>query len=326
MKQKVIVVVLCVCASAFSGCLQANVIAPKKTFSRSAERNAAGALSDADVGAEFLADVPSNVRQEFIEEGVGGNSLRVFRRQGSRPYWLAVAELRRASVEVRLPAVRSKLARTSVTGGDCTVAINGGYFGGTGSASLAIDNGVVLSRDAQGLSRKQGLAFPARAVLSMDVSRDPRLIWGKMGASGLQFFAEPPNPFVSGASAPTGAEIVTKTAIGGGPMLVWNSQLRVSTSEEAIDPSVQPESRAPRTALAITSNGRLLALVADGRSEITGGFSLNELASELVSLGANSAMNLDGGGSSTFVVNGVVKNRPSDGSERAVSSIVCLKI
>ena len=37
-------------------------------------------------------------------------------------------------------------------------------------------------------------------------------------------------------------------------------------------------------------------------------------------LGAREALNLDGGGSTTMVVEGDVVNRPSDGSERAVSA------
>jgi len=39
-------------------------------------------------------------------------------------------------------------------------------------------------------------------------------------------------------------------------------------------------------------------------------------------LGATFAMNLDGGGSSTMVVNGTVVNRPSSGVERSVSSAI----
>jgi hypothetical protein len=47
---------------------------------------------------------------------------------------------------------------------------------------------------------------------------------------------------------------------------------------------------------------------------------LREFADLFSSLGATWALNLDGGGSTTMVVDGDVKNRPSDGRERAVSS------
>jgi exopolysaccharide biosynthesis protein len=39
-------------------------------------------------------------------------------------------------------------------------------------------------------------------------------------------------------------------------------------------------------------------------------------------LGAVQALNLDGGGSTTMVVNGEVVNKPSDGFERLISNAV----
>lgn len=39
----------------------------------------------------------------------------------------------------------------------------------------------------------------------------------------------------------------------------------------------------------------------------------------MIEMGAVEAMNLDGGGSSTFVLDGEVRNHPSDGSQRPVS-------
>ncbi len=47
---------------------------------------------------------------------------------------------------------------------------------------------------------------------------------------------------------------------------------------------------------------------------------MRELAELMLRLGARSALNLDGGGSSEMVVNGVVATRPSDGQERPVSN------
>jgi hypothetical protein len=61
-------------------------------------------------------------------------------------------------------------------------------------------------------------------------------------------------------------------------------------------------------------------VVVDGRRDRSVGMTLEELTDLFSSLGATWALNLDGGGSTTLVVNGTVKNRPSDGSERPVSS------
>ena len=78
----------------------------------------------------------------------------------------------------------------------------------------------------------------------------------------------------------------------------------------------------PRTAVGITEDDDILLVVADGRSSASAGLSLSDLADYMISLGAVTAMNLDGGGSSTMVVKDAdtegmeVRNVPSDGSER----------
>ncbi|MCD6640962.1 MAG: phosphodiester glycosidase family protein, partial [Nocardioides sp.] len=80
----------------------------------------------------------------------------------------------------------------------------------------------------------------------------------------------------------------------------------------------------PRTAVGIDRDGRrLLLLVVDGRSSASRGFTMVELADMMTSLGAEDALNLDGGGSSAMWsrrIDGTmgVINTPSDGVERRV--------
>ncbi|MFD0806599.1 phosphodiester glycosidase family protein [Nocardioides caeni] len=80
----------------------------------------------------------------------------------------------------------------------------------------------------------------------------------------------------------------------------------------------------PRTAVGHDRDENLLFLVVvDGRSASSRGMTMVELATLMRSLGADDALNLDGGGSSTMVApraDGVlgVLNRPSDGRQRAV--------
>jgi len=70
------------------------------------------------------------------------------------------------------------------------------------------------------------------------------------------------------------------------------------------------DGRYPRAALG-ASNDSLIALACDGRrSRVDGGLSMLELAEALVELGAESAINLDGGGSTTLVHRGHLLNRP----------------
>ena len=90
------------------------------------------------------------------------------------------------------------------------------------------------------------------------------------------------------------------------------------TAEEQIAPDIA-RGRAPRTALGLKKDGTLLMLVVDGRSSASSGMTLAELAQYLINLGAVSAVNYDGGGSSEMVINGKLVNKPSDGRERAVS-------
>lgn len=74
--------------------------------------------------------------------------------------------------------------------------------------------------------------------------------------------------------------------------------------------------RHPRAALGVTAAGRLLAVVCDGRSRADAGLTLEELAALLAGLGAQDALNLDGGGSTSLVADGRLRNRPRGGWER----------
>ncbi|MGB5102804.1 MAG: phosphodiester glycosidase family protein [Steroidobacteraceae bacterium] len=75
----------------------------------------------------------------------------------------------------------------------------------------------------------------------------------------------------------------------------------------------------PRTAVGLSADGReLFLVVADGRREDTPGLTLPELARLMDEMGACSAVNLDGGGSSAMWIRDRIVNRPSDGLERPV--------
>jgi exopolysaccharide biosynthesis protein len=82
------------------------------------------------------------------------------------------------------------------------------------------------------------------------------------------------------------------------------------------------EMKHPRSAVGISRDSSTLILFAvDGRSENSGGMTLRELAAHMRALGAWDAMNFDGGGSTTLVIDGAVVNHPSDPTgERAVGN------
>ncbi len=86
------------------------------------------------------------------------------------------------------------------------------------------------------------------------------------------------------------------------------------------------DTRHPRTAVGTKPDGSVVIMVVDGRqSTISNGASLADLADIFASMGCSEAINLDGGGSSTFVLKNskgefVVENSPSAGALRAVAN------
>ena len=107
-------------------------------------------------------------------------------------------------------------------------------------------------------------------------------------------------------------------SIGGHPILLRDGV------RQPLDPhDGMTVGRHPRTILAWTRSADLLLVAIDGRQPgYSDGATLSEATDLLIGLGATNAINLDGGGSTTFVLpcNGgaCVANRPSDGHERPV--------
>lgn len=110
--------------------------------------------------------------------------------------------------------------------------------------------------------------------------------------------------------------------VGGSPLLVQGGQWAFPDNADDFT-----RGRHPRTLVGWTATGELLLVTVDGRQAgHSAGMSLAEAAELLVGLGAVEAMNLDGGGSTAFVVDSSVRNRPSSTGnvERPVSSALVL--
>ena len=116
--------------------------------------------------------------------------------------------------------------------------------------------------------------------------------------------------------------------VGGWPRIIRNgiSVAAASDSVEGTGPKFSA-ARHPRSAVGITRGGDTLLFVAvDGRQASSVGMSLTELAQAMLGLGAWNALNLDGGGSTTLVVDDSVVNSPSDPTgERAVGDVLLLR-
>ena len=108
--------------------------------------------------------------------------------------------------------------------------------------------------------------------------------------------------------------------MGGGPRLLSGGQF---VGGEGFRPSFVNR-RHPRTAIGRLEDGRIVLVVIGGRQPYHSlGMTLVELAGMLRRLGVTDALNLDGGGSTTLVVRGVVINLPSDEiGERPVGDVL----
>lgn len=84
--------------------------------------------------------------------------------------------------------------------------------------------------------------------------------------------------------------------------------------------------RHPRTFVGFNRDTtKLFLCTVDGRQATSIGMNFKEMAEFLLSFGVWNAINLDGGGSTTMVLNGVIVNSPSDKTgERAVANTLQL--
>ena len=76
------------------------------------------------------------------------------------------------------------------------------------------------------------------------------------------------------------------------------------------------DGRYPRAALGLADDGRMFAVACDGRGRFDAGLTLEELAALMAALGCTTALNLDGGGSTSLVSGGRLRNRPRGQWER----------
>jgi exopolysaccharide biosynthesis protein len=98
------------------------------------------------------------------------------------------------------------------------------------------------------------------------------------------------------------------------PVLLQNGQKVPIPAKWQTSPA-----RAPRTVIGKYKDDQLLILVIDGYNEKgSSGATLQELQNKLLQFGVRDAYNLDGGGSSSLILNGRVVNKPSDGNLRPV--------
>jgi len=153
------------------------------------------------------------------------------------------------------------------------------------------------------------------AVGSVAIPDDGAILWLK-GARSSHAVALPVGTAVDVSFSLTlnnhnGEAVVIDQLVGGSNHIIMQD----GVVQDAWD------DRHPRTAIGFNADTtRLLLVVVDGRNIQSVGVTLSELADIFTALGATTAVNLDGGGSSCMVVNGDVLNTPSGGRVRPVGN------
>ncbi len=185
------------------------------------------------------------------------------------------------------------------------LSVNANFFG-TFTATTA---------DVIGLSKSNGaLVSPVR---QFGTAPDPALVIGSNRVATIGNITTAQAAAAQWAIAGVGP---SSTDTVPGTLLVTDGSNTGSTAR--VDPLV----RNPRTAIGTNQQGtRLYLVVVDGRQNgWSVGMTLPEVANVLIAMGAWRAVNLDGGGSSSFLwspAGGTLQqNRPSGGSHRAVAN------
>ena len=146
-----------------------------------------------------------------------------------------------------------------------------------------------------------------------------------------------------GATAPLSLALATAdgdrldrpdvSVLNGGPQLLQDGADHITQARDGMvhpgDPSFQYGwvlQRNPRTFAGVDAQGRTVLVTVDGRQLGEAGLSIQETADVARALGMRDAVNLDGGGSTTMVVDGAVVSHPSDAAgERAVGDAVYVR-
>ncbi|MBH0129361.1 phosphodiester glycosidase family protein [Salinibacterium sp. NK8237] len=265
--------------------------ADNSTTTTSTEPTAAATTEPVLTDTSYTSD-DANVTISTVVSGSGADTVT---------YYVADVELTDAT------ALRSAFAQNSfgeniidltssiAAEHDAIFAINGDYYGFR-DTGIVIRNGVTY-RDEPA---RDGLAFYLDG--SVEVYDETTTSADELIADGVW------------------------NTLSFGPAIVEDGDVVAGIENVEIDTnfgnhSIQGEQ--PRTAVGVIDDNHLVFVVVDGRDPgYSAGVTLPDLAVIMQDLGATTAYNLDGGGSSTMYFNGTVINQPSNGGERETSDIL----
>lgn len=191
---------------------------------------------------------------------------------------------------------------------DALAGTNGGYFNRTGGAlGLVVKDGSILCPQVSRRPPRSALGLSEDATVQMD---RVKVVGNKLVSLSGQDWSD------------------TVTALGGGPTLLKDGVMFLTTDLEELGPKGNDITRScGRTAVGLTSDGQLILATASGYASNTGdGIKLPELAQRMKKAGAVQAINFDGGGSTDMAIRGqIVANGPEAGNyERPVGNALLI--
>ncbi|MCA1842676.1 MAG: phosphodiester glycosidase family protein, partial [Actinobacteria bacterium] len=154
------------------------------------------------------------------------------------------------------------------------------------------------SVELQSVRTGAGPIPPDGAVLSADGPAAQQLLaaWGRK-----------PNGASSRARLTVSSPVDAAESVGAYPVVLRGGKRALPWRDPNL---INP--RQPHTLVGWNDAGDVYLVAIDGRQPSAEGLTMAEAADFLVGLGVTDAVNLDGGGGTTFVTAGTVRNRPSD--------------
>jgi len=268
--------------------------ADNSTVAAAAADNAADATDETEavVTDSSYTDGDTTITVSAVTTGTGDDTLT---------YYVAdvvvsdAMQLRSAFAKDQFGENITESTSTIAAANDAILAVNGDYYGFR-DTGIVIRNGVVYRDDGA----RQGLAFYTDG--HVEVYDETTTTAAELLAAGVWNTLSFGPAIVAGGTVVSGIEDVeVDTNVG--------------------NHSIQGEQ--PRTSVGVIEENHYVFVLVDGRNEgYSRGATLTELAQIMTGLGATTAYNLDGGGSSTMYFNGAVVNQPSNGGERGTSDIL----
>jgi hypothetical protein len=242
-----------------------------------------------------------------LNEELGTNSMVIFTPRMGALYSLTNSPGNRAGTSYRTPVAR----------GGFNVIPKGGPIRPPGGREWML----AYSGSGPWLPLRLGHTYEARALASFDgfTNVPENRIILSLGPDALARLPEITNGMAVSISVATEPNLSgVQHALGTGPMLVRNGALYEVTARMS-------EQLHPRAAVGWNETYLFLA-VADGRQKgVSAGLRLSEMAEFMIELGCDEAIDMDGGQSTTLMLNGTIINQQSSGRHEVANGIVILR-